>query len=176
MTGKPDIQILVLDDEPFMLKLLARLLSNLGFSHVATCDNGQTALELVDTPGGGPQLILCDLNMPGMDGVEFVRKLVEHRYTGALILVSGEDERTLQSARKLVQAHHINVLGSLHKPVSPQALSTLIEAWAPTVHTDQLRPAKAYGSERPAQAIRQGEPLNLYPPKVNQPHGPRGGG
>ncbi len=167
MTVKPEIQILVLDDEPFMLKLLARLLTNLGFTQVATCDNGQTALERVDTPGATPQLILCDLNMPEMDGVEFVRKLVEHRYDGALILVSGEDERTLQSARKLVQAHRIDVLGSLHKPVSPQALSELLEAWAPTAHTDQLRPAKAYGSDRLAQAIEEGELVNYYQPKVD---------
>lgn len=131
MSAKSDIHILVLDDEPFMLKLLAQQLTNLGFTDVATCDNGQTALERVDDATHVPQLILCDLNMPGMDGMEFVRKLVEHRYTGSLILVSGEDERTLESARTLVQAHHIEVLGSLHKPVSPQALSDLVERWVP---------------------------------------------
>ncbi len=167
MTGKPEIKILVLDDEPFMLKLLARVLTNLGFSHVTTCDNGQTALDMVDNSSTAPQLILCDLNMPEMDGVEFVRKLVEHRYTGALILVSGEDERTLQSAKKLVQAHHIEVLGSLHKPVSPHMLSALIEGWAPAVHADKLRPAKGYASERLGRAISAGELLNYYQPKIN---------
>ena len=167
MTAKPEIQILVLDDEPFMLKLLARILSNLGFTQVTTCDNGQTALERVDALNNSPQLILCDLNMPGMDGVEFVRKLVEHHYTGALILISGEDERTLQAARKLVQAHHIEVLGSLHKPVSPHVLSALIEGWAPAVRADQLRPAKGYASDRLEQAIQQGELVNYYQPKVD---------
>ena len=44
MSARSDIHILVLDDEPFMLKLLARLLTNLGFTNVATCDNGQAAL------------------------------------------------------------------------------------------------------------------------------------
>lgn len=167
MNAKSDIHILVLDDEPFMLMLLARQLANLGFTDVATCDNGQTALDRVDDALHVPQLILCDLNMPGMDGVEFVRKLVEHGYAGALILVSGEDERTLQSARKLVQAHHIEVLGSLHKPVSPQALSQMIEGWVPHPRTVRRAPRKRYGAERLAQAIQQGELINYYQPKVS---------
>lgn len=166
MSAKSDIHILVLDDEPFMLKLLAQQLTNLGFTDVATCDNGQTALERVDDAAHVPQLILCDLNMPGMDGMEFVRKLVEHRYTGSLILVSGEDERTLQSARTLVQAHHIEVLGSLHKPVSPQALFDLVERWVPPPRVAQRLQGKGYGAERLALAIQGGELVNHYQPKI----------
>lgn len=166
MSAKSDLHILVLDDEPFMLMLLARVLANLGFTDVTTCDNGQTALQLVDDPQHVPQLILCDLNMPGMDGMEFVRKLVEHGYLGSLILVSGEDERTLQSARVLVQAHHIKVLGSLQKPVSPQALSQLVEGWAPPALAASRLPGKGYGVERLAQAIHGGELVNYYQPKV----------
>lgn len=167
MSTKSDIRILVLDDEPFMLKLLARLLVNLGFTDVATCDNGQTALEHVDDPAHPPQLILCDLNMPGMDGIEFVRKLVEHGYAGSLILVSGEDERTLQSARILVQAHHIEVLGSLQKPVLPQALFQLVERWVPRPQAASHLQGKKYGVERLAQAIQAGELVNYYQPKVS---------
>lgn len=167
MSAKSDIHILVLDDEPFMLKLLAQQLANLGFTQVATCDNGQAALGRVDDAAQAPQLILCDLNMPGMDGMEFVRKLVEHRYTGSLILVSGEDERTLQSARTLVQAHHIEVLGSLHKPVSPQALFALVERWVPPARVAQRLQGKGYGVDRLALAIQTGELVNHYQPKVS---------
>lgn len=166
MSARSDIRILVLDDEPFMLMLLARQLANLGFTRVDTCDNGQAALERVDDTALAPQLILCDLNMPGMDGVEFVRKLVEHGYTGSLILVSGEDERTLHSARRLVQAHHIEVLGSLHKPVSPQALFGLVERWGPPALAAQRLQGKGYSVERLAQAIQAGELVNHYQPKV----------
>lgn len=166
MNGASGIRILVLDDEPFMLKLLARLLVNLGFVDVATCENGQDALDIVDDAMHAPQLILCDLNMPGMDGVEFIRKLVEHGYGGGLVLVSGEDERTLKSARKLVQAHQIEVLGVLQKPVSPQMLSKLLSGWVPAAHAAARLPGKGYSAERLGQAIRLGELVNHYQPKV----------
>ncbi|MET0807429.1 MAG: response regulator, partial [Pseudoxanthomonas sp.] len=112
------LRILVLDDEPFMLRLLTHMLAGLGFTSVSTCDSGSSALALMDALAQPPDLILMDLNMPQMDGIEFIRKLVEHGYRGSLLLISGEDERVMQMAEKLVQAHHITVLGHLRKPAS----------------------------------------------------------
>ncbi len=66
-----------------MHKLLARMLDNLGYAPVSACDNGQAALALIDSPNDAPDLILLDLNMPQMDGLEFVRHLVERHYTAA---------------------------------------------------------------------------------------------
>ncbi|HEY8710124.1 MAG TPA: response regulator [Burkholderiaceae bacterium] len=88
MNDKPEVSILVLDDDPFMLKLLGLMLASLGFTRVTTCESGRDALEWIDGSDRAPDLILLDLNMPGMDGVEFVRHLVDRRYGGSLILVS----------------------------------------------------------------------------------------
>ena len=121
MKNSTDIRIMVLDDEPFMLKLLARMLTNLGFASVSTCDNGRGALALIDNIQSPTDLILLDINMPEMDGVEFVRHLVEHHYRGSLILVSGEDERILQSVEKLVRAHKITVRGICTSQSRPSA-------------------------------------------------------
>ena len=132
MVERSAIRILVLDDESFMLKLLNRVLVNAGFTDVTLFDSGQAALDrIMGMQGGGPDVILLDLNMPVMDGIEFVRHLVGLKYQGSLILVSGEDERMLRTAEKLVQAHHIPILGYLHKPVKPDALAALVEQWAP---------------------------------------------
>lgn len=67
--------------------------------------------------------------MPDMDGIEFVRYLVDRDYHGKLILVSGEDERMLRTAEKLVHAHKIPMLGYLHKPVDPGKLSEMLHQW-----------------------------------------------
>ncbi|MDR7308392.1 EAL domain-containing response regulator [Rhodoferax saidenbachensis] len=161
-----NLKVLVLDDEPFMLKLLAYLLAKKGFQEVATCDNGSAALALVDSPYAAPQLIFCDINMPGMDGVEFVRRLVEHGYSGSLVLVSGEDERTLQSMRRLVQAHHIEVLGCLQKPVTPASLEVMMEAWRMPAAAPRTIVEKIYHEEELRRAIAMKQLINYYQPKV----------
>ena len=104
--------------------------------------------------------------MPEMDGVEFVRKLVEHRYAGSLILVSGEDERVLKTAEKLVKAHGITVLGHLKKPVTPGGLSKLMETWAPPLTGQPRAGKKGYGADELRAAIANGELVNFYQPKV----------
>ena len=163
--NKSDIRILVLDDESFMLKLLTHMLIRLGYPRVTACDNGPAALAWVGAPVNQPHLILLDLNMPDMDGIEFVRKLAEHNYTGSLILVSGEDERMLQMAEKLVQAHRITVLGHLNKPVSLAGLAMVVERWRPA-HGALHAAKKVYCAGQLRAAIANGELVNYYQPKV----------
>src|SRR5690348_13887790 len=164
MPEKSEVRILVLDDEPFMLKLLGHMLSNLGYTSVTLCENGRNALaQIAET---GPNLILLDLNMPEMDGIEFVRHLVERHYAGSLILISGEDERMLQTAEKLVQAHKIPILGHLHKPVKPDALSALLEKWTPAGAGAAGPVKKAYTADELRSAIENGQLINYYQPKA----------
>lgn len=167
MNDNSAIKILVLDDEPFMLKLLGYMLANLGFTQVTTCDSGRSALEWIDCPDSSPELILLDLNMPEMDGIELVRHLVERRYTGSLILISGEDERMLQTAEKLVRAHKIAILGHLCKPANPEELSALLAKWTPYRPCEPRGAKKAYGVDEVRAAIVNGELVNYYQPKVD---------
>lgn len=166
MTERSAVRILVLDDESFMLKLLNRILTNLGFTSVTLCDNGRAALERV-AEADAPNVILLDLNMPEMDGIEFVRHLVDQHYAGSLILVSGEDERILQTTEKLVRAHKIPILGYLHKPVKPDALSALLEKWAPPSAEAAGSAKKVYVADDLRAAMAKSELVNYYQPKVS---------
>ncbi len=165
VSPRSSIRILILDDDAFMRKLLAHMLGSLGFDAVTTCDSGPAALEWVDAPGKSPDLILLDLNMPDMDGIEFLRKLVEHRFKGSLILVSGENERVLQMAEKLVQAHKLTALGHLSKPVSMARLSDAVAMWR-SAQDAQRTEKKRYGVRALRHAITHGELVNYYQPKV----------
>jgi EAL domain-containing protein (putative c-di-GMP-specific phosphodiesterase class I) len=86
-------------------------------------------------------------------------------------MISGEDKRTLQSVRKLVEAHHIVVLGSLQKPFAPAALAALLKsgtaqaAWAPK------QAKKSYNGESLRLALERGELINYYQPKVSMATG-----
>ena len=167
MQESANIKILILDDDTFMLKLLTRMLAKLGYSAVMTCDNGSDALRKIDQIDTRPDLILLDLNMPDMDGIEFVRYLVDRDYRGKLILVSGEDERMLRTAEKLVQAHKIPMLGYLHKPVDPDKLSEILQKWTESITASPLPVSKAYSAADIQSAITNQELVNYYQPKVS---------
>lgn len=168
MQNSTDIKILIVDDDTFILKVLAKMLNNQGYKSVDTSDNGLDALTKIDHADTCPDLILLDLNMPNMDGIEFVRHLVERQYQGSLVLVSGEDERMLKTAEKLVHAHDISMLGYLHKPVSPDKLAEIIKKWAPfdTQHPPQSK-KKIYSMQAVRSAISNHELVNFYQPQVS---------
>ncbi len=159
------VQILLLDDEPFILKLHAHMLAELGFVSSRTFETGALALAGLDR-GPAPDLIFLDLSMPEMDGIQFIRHLVKRGYAGSLVLVSGEDERVLHTAKRLVQAHGIAVLGHVSKPVTPAQLAALLEVWERPSET--LRgPEKIYAKDELLNAIRDREIVNYYQPKVS---------
>ena len=73
------------------------------------------------------------------NNIEFLRRLLERHYTGAVIIVSGEDEPILRSVEKLLHTHRINSLGYLRKPFNPEALSALLEQWRPAASSQPRR-------------------------------------
>jgi EAL domain-containing protein (putative c-di-GMP-specific phosphodiesterase class I) len=161
-------EILLLDDDPFMLKLLSVMLAQLGFTCVAVCDSGEKALQRVTDTADPIDLIFLDINMPGMDGIEFIRRLVECQYGGSVILVSGENSRILESVEKLIEAHHLIALGRLQKPVKPGELANLIGKLEPNKgHRELTRQSRnSYTVDELRASIAQGELVNYYQPKV----------
>ncbi|MCC7487066.1 MAG: EAL domain-containing response regulator [Burkholderiales bacterium] len=159
------MRTLVVDDDPFALKVLGRQLANLGVSGCVLREVAQEALAELEDSGQTFELIFVDLQMPEMDGVEFVRHLARFGYAGQLVLVSGEDERILQAAERLAHAHKLNVAGALRKPVSIQELSAVLK---PTLARGAAaqRVVRARDPDDLRRAITNGELVNHYQPKV----------
>jgi EAL domain-containing protein (putative c-di-GMP-specific phosphodiesterase class I) len=148
-----------------MHRVLVHMLAGLGFDDVFWRDDGASALEMLQAAGeSSPELIFLDLNMPRMDGIEFLRRLVDQAYAGSVVLVSAEGPRMLQMAEKLAQAHRVTVLGHLRKPVSLAALAAIIQKWKPA--SEALNKSELYSPEALQSALREGQLVNFYQPKV----------
>lgn len=161
------MKILLVDDEPFSLKLLSRQFAILGYDKVSVCNSGQSALSLLENGIEDIDLICCDLQMPEMDGVEFVRHLGRASYSGGLILISGEDGRILQTAEMLAKAQHLHVLGVLQKPVASEVLGQLLQVQATHVVAPVQTKQKSYPADELLWAISDGQLVNYYQPKVD---------
>jgi EAL domain-containing protein (putative c-di-GMP-specific phosphodiesterase class I)/CheY-like chemotaxis protein len=158
-------RILVVDDDPFALKLLVRQLTQMGHEVIAY-ESANEALGILEAADHIVDVVFSDLQMPAMDGVEFVRQLVRAGYDGHLVLVSGEDPRILKSAEKLASAHGLRVLGSLSKPATREQLQQRLAASAIT----EWEPAKPQGvpyqPDELQAAIAEGQFVAYYQPQV----------
>lgn len=160
------MRILLLDDDGFALRLVSHQLGELGFNDVTALDRPEVALAQLEADPGAFDMVLLDLQMPVIDGIEFVRHLARLRFAGGVALISGEDERILQTAHRLASAHDLQVRGALHKPITPAQLEVLLGSPAGTTRPAARPPRKSYTAERLAQGIRGGELVNVYQPKV----------
>lgn len=123
-TSNKLLRILLLDDDPFMLSLLEDMLEDLGQFDVASATSARIALSLLrDAP---PDLLVCDLSMPDMDGIEFLRLVAESDYEGTVVLLSGMDAGVLKAAERLAMAQGLTILGACKKPVANAELGDLV--------------------------------------------------
>lgn len=120
------LAFLVIDDNEFTRIVVTKALGALGATGVATAANGAEALAYMESAESPPDVLLVDLRMPGMSGLELLTRLSERGYGGAVILISGTDEETLAAARDLAKDRNVNVLGTLAKPVDAQSLADLL--------------------------------------------------
>lgn len=111
---------LVIDDSVTVRKLVGRTLQQAGIE-VAEAGNGREALAALK--GKAFQLIVVDLNMPVMDGLEFIRALredPEHKFTPVVFLTTETESRKIEAARAA------GATGWIVKPFHPNKLKTVI--------------------------------------------------
>jgi DNA-binding NarL/FixJ family response regulator len=129
-TGHAPLRVLLLDDDPFMLALLADMLEELGHVEVRCEAHARGALQaLASAP---PALLVCDLSMPDMDGIEFMTAAADASFTGSILLLSGMDAGVRRSAERLARVQGLNVIGSFQKPLARADLQAALAALSAT--------------------------------------------
>ena len=110
--------ILIIDDEPIVKIALRSILpwEEHGFSICGTASNGLEAMSLIEKHQ--PDVIITDLKMPEMDGLELIRTLKEKNYPGEILVLSNyEDFDSVRSALLLGAADYL-----LKVKISPDTL------------------------------------------------------
>ncbi|MFD2366943.1 response regulator [Pseudoduganella sp. GCM10020061] len=125
METNAHVHVLVVDDDPFMLELMRDMLETAGASKVTTAPSARAGLGALH---GRPELLICDLSMPDMDGIEFLNAAAASGYDGSVLLLSGMDKGVLQAAKGLAAAQGLRVLGAYAKPMGLAELRAAVDA------------------------------------------------
>lgn len=117
------VYAIVIDDSSAMRMILKRIATNLGF-HVTLAENGQDALDKMETADHAFDVALIDWNMPIMNGLEFIQAVRDDPRYGdvTLMMVTTESEQS-QMVRALAAGAHEYLI----KPFTPDAVAEKLE-------------------------------------------------
>lgn len=126
------LSVLLVDDDALLRETLADALTIAGIS-VSQADNGATALAMIE--GGGFDVVVTDLFMPGVDGLELLMGLQRAVITTPVIVMTGGFKDSLGAANPRIEpnlkaARILGAVRTLRKPLLPSALIREIEAIA----------------------------------------------
>jgi len=122
------LRVLLLDDDNFALEIMADMLADIGSFDVLRETDARHALSTLAS--ARPGLLICDLSMPDMDGIEFMQAAAEAGFQGSVMLLSGMDPGVRRAAERLARAHGLKVLGAWQKPISGPDLRVALAALA----------------------------------------------
>lgn len=113
---------LIIEDDEFMQEVVAELAETAWDTDVIAVRDGHAALAVLDELEHQPDVVLCDLAMEGMDGIELLRHLAQRGFPGAVGVMSGIDDELLHAVGDLVVAHGLDLFAVLPKPISMELL------------------------------------------------------
>ena len=144
MKNASQTKIYLIDDEPALLELYSDVVRLVGLP-VQSFARASQFFELV-TSFDADSILVLDLQMPEIDGIEVMRRIAPLPNPPALVLVSGEDSGVLLAAEKLGKAHKLQILTTLTKPVRLARFQQILEQFAMGV-SSKPQPAHSLPSQ-----------------------------
>ncbi|OIN47328.1 EAL domain-containing response regulator [Pseudomonas costantinii] len=120
------LRVLVLEDHLFQRSVAVSLLKQLGCGEVLEAANGSEAMAVLQR-AGSVDVVVCDLQMDGMDGLEFIQRISATGQVGAIIVSSGLPWDVRRAVRQMGALLGMNMLGDVGKPLQAEALQPLLE-------------------------------------------------
>lgn len=162
------LRALVVDDDMISRRIARAMLRDLGVVETVEAADGQEALARFRDAGGSFDIALCDLEMPGMDGVELLAQLGSERPGQSIILVSSLDRALVSAVEMLASANGLRVLGTLTKPLLRGRLETILaQLNARSSKLGARRAEESFCLEELREALHEHQFEPHYQPKID---------
>lgn len=124
-----ELVALVADDSAAMRAYLSAVLTHHGVDHCFEAHDGASALRAMREADPPVNLVFCDLDMPGMDGVDTLRRIALAHGDVSIVVFSGMDPRVMSAVAQMSETQGLEVLGVLGKPFSDEEVVSLLNRW-----------------------------------------------
>jgi EAL domain-containing protein (putative c-di-GMP-specific phosphodiesterase class I) len=161
-----DMRVLLVEDHGFQRRLGLRLLAEIGVGTLTEAADGFEAIEQLRKAEAPPHVVLVDLDMPGMDGIEFIGLAAQHKLAPAIAVVSAMDPALLHTVQVMAQASGLRVLGSVEKPLSLDKLTHILGLLDDTTATSANAVNVDVNVEHLRHALSNGEIIPYFQPQV----------
>jgi two-component system chemotaxis response regulator CheY len=118
------VTVLVIDDSTMVRTLVGNALRTQGYGVLEAADGVEALAQLEAHPGA--RLIVCDVNMPRMNGLEFLEQLRSRQSTIPVVMLTTEGQPDL-----IQRAKALGALGWIVKPFKPELLTATARKLAP---------------------------------------------
>ena len=116
-------RLLAIDDNLDSAELVVRIARKCGYEAEALADHASLSARLKSVP---VDVLSLDLCMPDQDGIRLMSVLQESGFTGAIIIVSGQEGWLRKSAARLAEARGLKIAGDFAKPLDLTAITQLL--------------------------------------------------
>jgi len=164
--------MLVVEDDDFQRRTVARMLRSMGALKVMEARDGKEALALLRGPAR-VDLVVCDLDMPEMDGMELLRHLGQAHNNASVIICSAQNRSLLLSVEKMACAYGVRLLGAIEKPLTRDRIEDLIAGYEPAI-SPSAHPATGvtgFTLDQVLCGLRGGQFESFFQPKVEMATG-----
>ncbi|HEU4664853.1 MAG TPA: EAL domain-containing response regulator [Dokdonella sp.] len=159
-----DLSVLVVEDHGFQRRVALRLLEELGLQRVQAAADGRAALTALEAEPA--DVVLVDLDLPEMDGIEFIGHVASHRRAGAIALTSALDPALLNTVQGMARAYGLRVLGVVEKPLTTLKLAEVLGRFHDEEEMPEAEPHVEIGPDVLRRALADGEFEAWFQPKV----------
>ena len=161
-----ELQVMVVEDHGFQRRIALRLLTELGVERALEGADGLDALDVLRRQPTPPDVVLVDLDMPGMDGIECIGQIAQERLARAVVVVSALDPALLHTVQTMARAYGLRVLGSVEKPLTRDKLEEVLVRFGDHVGEQHDESGADFTVPALLEALGNGEIVPWFQPQV----------
>ncbi|MGH8145118.1 MAG: EAL domain-containing response regulator [Rhodanobacteraceae bacterium] len=123
------LSVLVVEDHDFQRQVALRLAQQLGVGTALDAADGCSALAVLGQQAHPVDVVLVDLDLPRMDGIEFIGHVARDGMANAVVVLTALDPALLNTVRIMARASGMRVLGTLEKPLTQAKLADVLDLY-----------------------------------------------